>query len=134
MDNNFGVDDFNANLSELSYTLQKTVMSNATKAGAQVIQDLATQKAPKLDASDSSLKRWSGELANMMLNRIVSSTDASYTARIGPDKSTYWGRFSEMGTENEVAKPWLRPALDEGQDEAMGVIGAEIWDGISKYS
>lgn len=131
MDNNFGVDDFNAKLSSLSATLQKTIMAKAVKAGAQIVQDRATELAPKLDPELSSFKRWSGELAAGMLNRLLASTDTVYTVRIGPDKTTFWGLYSEKGTEFEQAKPWLRPALDETQDEALSAIGTEIWNGIN---
>lgn len=117
-----GYDQMSANFKALTYGLQRKVLMAATRDGAAVIVEAAEERAPRL----------TGNLAENMTSRIYESSPAEVTARIGPDKSTPYGRFPEFGTIHAKAEPYLRPALDEKHEEAMRVIGESLMDGIEK--
>ena len=44
----------------------------------------------------------------------------------------FYAKFSEFGTVRQSAKPWARPAVDEGAGEAIGALGVELGAGIER--
>ena len=44
----------------------------------------------------------------------------------------FYAKFSEYGTVRQAAKPWARPAVDEGAGEAIGAMGVELGAGIER--
>lgn len=125
-----GLDALKANFDALSYGLQRKILMTATRKGALVIVTAMQARAPRLQLSTT--QREAGALAAGILSRIWDSSTSEVTARIGPDKKTFYGRFPEFGTVHEAAEPFVRPALDEKRDEALAVIGQELWSGIQK--
>lgn len=45
---------------------------------------------------------------------------------IGPSKEIFWAKFSELGTPNESARPWLRPAFDENLDAVRLAVATSL--------
>lgn len=112
----------NAAFDRLSLGVRREILMNAVRAGAEPITEATSDKAPRL----------TGALSRRMMFRIFESSAAEVTARIGPEKSTFYGRYSEQGTKFEREKPWLRPAFDENRDKAFALIGEKLWSGIQK--
>lgn len=110
------------------------VLPMAVEAGGMVLRDLARPKAPGPEI-ELEMEKGSGKA----------------TATIGPAKKKWYYRFFELGTgvgtrstkgrfvfrgedgrlrivreidhPGMAARPFLRPAFDEGQDEAVGKAG-----------
>lgn len=52
--------------------------------------------------------------------------DPSAVIAVGPDMEHYYGLFPEVGTKDQPANPWLRPAFDETKDMVEKRAIAEI--------
>lgn len=125
-----GLDQFKQNLDKLSdYVAQKVLMEAVSKAAVPV-RDQAERNAPILQEPDK--RRVAGVLKKEETFRLFDSSKNEVTARIGPSKLAAHGRFSEGGTFNQAAHPWLRPALDEKKGDSVRILGEELWKGIQK--
>ena len=123
-------------------------LEDAIHKGAEPIRDMAEDKAPQ----------FTGELSdNIFIETITDEGDLIEVA-IGPDDEVFWALFVEFGTRSHNVKrvqaqglqigsgifrasasgvshppiPFLRPAFDSEQDNAIEIIGKEIWELISK--
>jgi HK97 gp10 family phage protein len=95
-------------------------------SGAEVIRERAEQNAP----------RGRGELAQHIIVDKDFNPDGTIIEQdvqgnegivaIGPDMEHYYGLFPEIGTKDQPAQPWLRPAFDETHDTAEKRVIAEI--------
>lgn len=140
-----GADELIAALRAVSEAPDK-VLERATIAGAEVIQDLAEQKAP-------------GPGIDHETEKIV---PGSVTVAVGPDKDHWYYLFAETGAQaHEIdpknrqalrwpgfegdqfaehtahpgtpARPFMRPAADQGADAAAAAVGNVIAQEISKH-
>lgn len=102
--------------------VRRQLLTKATREGAKLIRDKAEQLAP----------RDTGQLAEAELIRIDSgqSNAAEVVAKIGPSKDSFYGIFQEFGTAHHVAQPFLRPALEQTQEDAIKVSGATVGKGL----
>ena len=99
------------------------VLEQALAKAAKPIEDYAVGAAP-VD---------SGSLARSITIRLMKSTVPGHErVRIGPAWAVYnkdkveYGRFHEFGTSTMAAHPFLRPALDAGENEALRIFKAEM--------
>ena len=104
------------------------LMATALKKAAKPVEDYAVGAAP-VD---------SGALARSITIRVMRSTVPGHErVRIGPAWAVYnkdkveYGRFSEYGTSQMAARPFLRPAFDTGKDEALRIFKAEMKRGVT---
>lgn len=148
MADDFGLEAFKENCDVLSLTLRKKLMWDAVKQAAPIIEDEMRTRAPELRFENLprreraagvlglSVKhrRVPGALKALMMTvmKTSQSSAAEVVAWIGPAKSTFYGLFSEVGTEKESAKPWMRPSFDSKVAEAQASIGAKLWNGIQE--
>lgn len=44
----------------------------------------------------------------------------------------FYAKFSELGSAHQAAKPWARPAVDEGAQEALGAMGMNLGQSIER--
>lgn len=51
---------------------------------------------------------------------------------VGPDYRQFHGTLQEFGTSHSKAQPFMRPAWDEKQDEALGIIKRDLGSEIMK--
>lgn len=51
---------------------------------------------------------------------------------VGPDAKHFYGSLQEFGTSHHKAQPFMRPAWDEKQDEALEIIKRELGGEIMK--
>lgn len=108
-------------------TEAEQVKKDALLAGAEVIQQAASEKAP----------RDTGKLAE---NIVISDMKEDGTVDIGPDRDRFYGLFVEFGRKAGEKKgrkypkadphPFLQPAFEENidrvQDEMADVIRREL--------
>jgi len=108
-------------------TEAEQVKQEALVAGAKVVQQAASQKAP----------RDTGKLAE---NIVISDIKEDGTVDIGPDRDRFYGLFVEFGRKAGEKKgrkypkadphPFLQPAFEENvnrvQDEMADVIRREL--------
>lgn len=81
-----------------------------TLAAAGVIREAAAAKAPQ---------RY-GKLSDEMMVGEPKVNGWKVTVGVGPSKNAFYGRFQEFGTTHHAAQPFLRPAVDENGDQAIG--------------
>lgn len=105
-----GTPELEAKLKALGDAVSSQHLANAVLAGALVIEGSAKEKAPVR----------TGNLRRSIHSAIEESTPTSATATIGTD--VFYAPFQEWGTIFMGAHPFLRPALDEKQREAMMTI------------
>lgn len=103
--------DLERKFNQQGHVLRRKILTKAVKAGADVIREKAEQLAP----------RDTGQLAASELVKVIGadSNAAEVVARIGPTRSTFYGIFQEFGTAFHPAQPFLQPALDQSQAEAL---------------
>jgi HK97 gp10 family phage protein len=82
------------------------VKKDALLAGAEVVQQAASERAP----------RDTGKLAE---NIVISDIKEDGTVDIGPDRDRFYGLFVELGTTKMSAKPFLGPAFEENKDQVQ---------------
>lgn len=114
--------DIERKFNQHGHAVRRQLLTKATKAGAELIQAKASALAP----------RDTGQLAESQLVRIDSSSSnaAEVVAKIGPDRASFYGLFQEFGTAFHTAQPFLQPALDQTQDEAIRVSGEILGEGL----
>ena len=114
-------------MAKLSLTLKalqastKAALEKASLEGAEVISEEAGHLAPRR-AYETSV----GHLADHIITEVAKSTPSTCLVRIGPDEDHWYGRFSETGTVKMAARPFLRPALDTKQREAVEKFGESM--------
>ncbi len=79
---------------------------------------------------DSKLRRESGKgVAGLKVGRIV-TRGGRKVILIGIDRGdiseVYYMKFHEFGSSHEVARPFLRPALQAKREEAYGILRDEL--------
>jgi HK97 gp10 family phage protein len=126
-----GLSAFKARLDQLPLTVRRTILLSAVKKGGFLIQKLAQFKAP--------VRTGAGRAGIIM--RIDESSPTSVTVDIGPSTKVWYMRLVEYGAKAHsitmkdggvihhpgfAAKPFLRPAWDEGLAEAEAIIKDDI--------
>ena len=117
-----GLQELLKSMDELPLSLQKTLIVRALRKGAEPIRARAEELAP-IDT---------GKLKELMMITIADQSASSATAKIGPARKTFYGGFQEFGTIYDKAQPFLRPAFDEQQEEALRLIGEDLAAGIER--
>lgn len=127
-----GLRELAAALKELDQDIQKKVARAATNAGAQVIKRLALQKVP---VDTGNLKKHIVARRQRRPDRKLTSQHAVTVRHKGKGVvgSPYQvGIFNEFGTVKMSAKPWMRPAFEQGKHQAMEAMLKRLRDRIAK--
>lgn len=104
-----GVDELRKAFSELSSDAQqRSALRAALRVAASVVVKEAKARVP---AQTGDLQK--SIAAKVTVNR------KSAEAKIGFGKQEFYGMFVELGTSRTAARPFLRPALDAKQREAI---------------
>lgn len=121
-----------ANLNALAPKVKKRIMKPAMRKGGQVIAKRAKLKIPKrsgfLRKALRALPTKNGNV-KIYVNPKVSGEYKGKFVR--PAK---YAHFVEFGTQEAEAHPFLRPALNEGKDDAFKAVTAEAQKQFGKLA
>lgn len=118
-----GASALNAALLELSTDVAGRLGENSVRAGARVIAAEARQRVPvETGELKKSIRMFSER------NRKAGERTAYAGTRL------FYGRFVEFGTVHQSAKPFLRPALDEGGQRAVDKMTDNLSAGINRVA
>lgn len=123
-----GLNGIARDLEKLSRAENNKVLRDATRAGAEVLKEEVIDRAPvrtgkmrKNVVVVTQKSRRKGEISSGVhirgINPRTGNSDNSMKAK-NPRNAFYW-RFVEMGTVNMPAHPFVRPAFDTRQEEAV---------------
>lgn len=133
-------------LKELPTTIQKKVITGATRAGASVIAKEAKRLAPvdtgtlKLSIGVAKAKKRDTDLNHIKffvvpkskVRRTVKAKVDGKNAKIKATAYTYHAHFLEFGTEKMAPQPFLRPAVDSTKAEVVQAFQAYAHKRIDK--
>ena len=114
-----GLKELAKNVDKLSKSFHRTTLRTALRNAAKPVRDLARDKVPVA----------SGDLRKGIRTVAKVNRDGEGYANVGFDPKEFHGLFVELGTSQQSAKPFLRPALDEA--DSQGKIGAAFVDSIN---
>lgn len=118
-------------LEELLEALDETALSlgekrqlivKALRKASEPIQEEAIARAPRL----------TGRLKANIGIAVTDQTAEGAEAHIGPTSKAFYGLFQEIGTIHMTGKPWLGPAYDAREDEALEIISEILGEGIEE--
>ncbi len=121
-----GLEKFESKLKELALTVQRKVLIQATRKGAELIRAEAEARAP----------RTTGKLSEniIVVLRNSENTADEITVRIGPSMKVFYGLFEELGTAHATGHPFLRPAFDAKKDDALQITSQEFLAAIEEVA
>lgn len=105
-------------LSLVEDRVAKKALRKAALAGARVVVEAAKVRVPIR----------TGKLHDHIVAEAVNVEPDHVEVNIGPDKEAFYGMFLELGTSKMAARPFLRPALDENQEQ----VEQAIWDKLGR--
>lgn len=105
-----------AKLRAIDEKMATTALEQAAEVGAKVIEDSASQRAP----------RRTGRLAGSIIHEVASKTKDGVDVIIGPGRDAFYGLYQELGTSKMAPNPFLRPALDEESGKVKSVIADKL--------
>lgn len=127
----FGAKELSAQLSELKDGLDVKVMRAAVRAGIQPAFEKAQRDIPiGLDAHrtfDGRLVAPGFSQRSLRVVTRVSPDRKTVSAALGVRREAFYAvLFTELGTSKMRARPWLRPALRETQDQQQAALAAKL--------
>lgn len=100
-------------LQKFPKNIQKNVMVGAVRAGANIIRDEARRKVP---IKTGTLKKSIVSIQRKAQNGQITF---SVTPSKGKPNDGWYAHFVEFGTSHSSAKPFLRPAFDQSNNESL---------------
>jgi HK97 gp10 family phage protein len=134
-----GLSELQTKLDALPTKLAKRILRPALQDAGEIVQQAAGIRAP----------RKSGHLTTNVVVNVTVHSDLQAEVKVGPDKSAFYGIYSELGTSphpetskdgktwphpGEPARPWLRPAFAESVDEYTNALIQNIRDGLDEVT
>jgi len=117
-----GQEELLKNMDNLSVELKNKVKEEAIIEAAEFVRDIAKEKAP-VDT---------GFLRENIIVQVVENNNIVTEAKVGPNRSAFYGAIVEYGSKKMKKKPYLRPAYDENLDKINEIISRRIQEGIDK--
>lgn len=128
-----GLLDLSEDLATLSKAENRKVMRDATRAGATILKDEAVSRAP---VKSGKLKKNIVVITQRERNGAIASgvhirgtnprTGASdKTMKASDPRNAFYWRFIEMGTSTMAPVPFVRPAYDAREEDAVNAAFAE---------
>ena len=133
-----GLDDLQRTLTQLPGKVQEKTLVTATSAGAKVLQAEMTARAPvrqdnelKKLSKGSTQARLPGFLkASIGRRRVNNGSGNSVTYQVGVIGRAFYAIFYEFGSRHQPARPFIRPAVETTQDEAVNRMADSLRTGI----
>lgn len=124
-----GLLDISSDLEALSKSQSRKVLRDATRSAATVVKDEAVKRAPKRTGKMAknivvlSQRTRDGGMASGVhvrgRNPRTGNSDNKMKAK--DSRNAFYWRFVELGTSKMPAAPFIRPAYDARQEEAVRV-------------
>ncbi len=125
-----GLDKLQDKLKALDDAVAADMLEKAVLAGAKIVRDDASRRAPKR----------TGKLSESIEVEVKAKSRESVSVAVGPNKEAFYGKFIELGhalvrgskkAEKKVlghvpARPFLRPAIDENEANVKRVVAEEL--------
>lgn len=130
-----GLEQLQRALKELPRKLAGQVLGQATKAGAELVVAAARQRAPKkshLVEKNISVQKGRGSLPERALYEV--GVKKTRTKRGKRNWSPFYWRFLEFGTKKMRARPFMVPAWEATQREALETITNNLKQGLEKVA
>lgn len=96
---------------------RKTGIARALRAGGKVAAERMRQLAP--DDPDTAGSR----VKDSIKVEVAEQSATGAIAYVGPDTKGFVAIFAELGTIHQPARPFIRPAGDEKEDEVARAVG-----------
>ena len=119
-------------LKALPGRLAERELTNAVRAGANVIRKEARARAPRGGVSSATSQKF-GPLHKKIRARRVKKTRRSVEFAIN-EGSAFYGFFLEFGTKNIAPRPWITPAFDTSASTAVQKVGERLGKGVEKIT
>jgi HK97 gp10 family phage protein len=116
-----GLEELDKAVRKLPQNVQKRVLKGALRAGGRVIVKSAKQK----------VRKKTGTLRKSIHLKTGKSRDGAKVF-VATKPEAFYSHMVEFGTSKMQARPFLRPAFDETQEEVIKAIGAALAKGIIK--
>lgn len=151
-----GLKELNESLNELSRATGGNVLKRAVGAGAALIAEDATARAPVdkgnlranilvskpkiITPGKAAYARAMQETGDRAIaaqaaraaNREAGGTGRSAVAHVGPTKAVGQGILQEFGTAHHAPQPFMRPAWDARGEDAAREIGSALKEELDK--
>lgn len=142
---------FERDMRELAGPVADKIMQKAIRAGGQVVLEALIDTVPERPDLPSGTALPVGALRDDLHLRVSRQDDNTFMAHIGSGPKTgHVSRFVEYGHEQAgsekhliggnlegkfvPAHPWIRPALEMSQEEAIATVGLVVEEEIAKES
>lgn len=120
-----GLDELKAVLAQMKDAARGPALMTAAKAGILPIQNRAIEKAPYLTGTLSRSIHTEEVASGPFSAEVATGTDVEYARRV---EKGFEG-VDALGREyHQAAQPYMRPAYDEGRDEAIGEVREALKD------
>lgn len=117
-----GMNALQAQFRQLEYSMQRTALLEAAKAGG----DIAAEEMRRLAPRDT------GGMADSIKARPLQRESDIHegTVTVGPTKKFFYWLFQEKGTSNHRAQPFMGPALATTKPHIIQAIKDKLWSFI----
>ncbi|MEN4605996.1 HK97-gp10 family putative phage morphogenesis protein [Pantoea agglomerans] len=124
-----GLLDISGDLDALSKAENGRVLRNATRSAAAVIKDEAVRRAPKRTGQLAknivvlTQRTRNGDISSgvHIRGRNPRTGNSDNKMKTKDSRNAFYWRFVELGTSDMAAIPFIRPAYDARQEEAVKV-------------
>jgi len=124
-----GLLDISSDLNALSKAENGRVLRNATRSAATIIKDEAVRRAPKRTGKLAknivvlTQRTRSGDISSgvHIRGRNPRTGNSDNKLKTKDSRNAFYWRFVELGTSKMAAVPFIRPAYDARQEEAVKV-------------
>jgi HK97 gp10 family phage protein len=118
-----GAEELDRALRQVSGRATGLTLARAADAGARVIAEEAKRLAP----------RDSGDLAEGITVQPGRLQQGRAQINVGPGKDEWYGALQELGTKHMAANPFLRPAIEGKQAEAVEAVLDVLRDALKGF-
>jgi len=97
--------------------------NQALYAGAKIVQESASQKAPRSSETNEHLAD------NIVISEPKQDENGKYV-EVGPKAPFFYGKFVEYGTSKMTARPFMGPAQAESKKQVLETIRQTLKAGL----
>lgn len=124
-----GLQDISGDLDALSKAENSRVLRNATRSAAAVIKDEAVRRAPRRTGKLAknivvlTQRTRNGDISSgvHIRGRNPRTGNSDNKMKTKDSRNAFYWRFVELGTSEMAAIPFIRPAYDARQEEAVKI-------------